>query len=224
MSFTHLNTQPSSAPNPGDWKVNVGDSPVLWGDENVRIIFFNLNGRNFEASEPWRQQTHPQYLEYMNSVFPGAFLPGQTITLIDPDGSVVGEHTFVASVEDPVDPEQVDEEGVSAWQPVYSPWRHGGWCVSNLRYPGGSCGCVSNNFPDSNGGLSVTVGAKSWAQRAILPTHPAMLLHALSVSWWAGESLKVSPVSEAPRQNLRHNLAGLPSMIMVAPLSPTTLH
>lgn len=147
MSFAHLNTQPSSAPNPGDWKVNVGDSPILWGDENVRIIFFNLNGRNFEAREPWRQQTHPQYLEYMNSVFPGAFLPGQTITLIDPDGSVVGEHTFVAAVEDAVDPEQVDEKGVSTWQPVYSPWRHGGWCVSNLRYPGGSCGCVSNNFP-----------------------------------------------------------------------------
>ncbi|WP_131815885.1 MULTISPECIES: hypothetical protein [Pseudomonas] len=148
MSLAHLKTQPSSAPMAGEWKVNVGGSPVIWGDANVRIIFFNLNGRNFEAREPWRQQTHPQYLEYMNSVFPGAFLPGQTITLIDPDGSVVGEHTFVAAVEDAVDPEQVDEEGASAWQPVYSPWRQGGWYVSNLRYPGGSCGCVSNNFPD----------------------------------------------------------------------------
>jgi hypothetical protein len=34
------------------------------------------------------------------------------------------------------------------WTPVYSRWRHGGWYVDNVRYPGGACGCVSNNYPD----------------------------------------------------------------------------
>jgi len=34
------------------------------------------------------------------------------------------------------------------WTPTYSPWRHGGWYVSNVRYPNGACGCVSNNYPD----------------------------------------------------------------------------
>jgi hypothetical protein len=30
----------------------------------------------------------------------------------------------------------------------YSRWRHGGWYVSNVRYPSGACGCVSRNYPD----------------------------------------------------------------------------
>jgi hypothetical protein len=30
----------------------------------------------------------------------------------------------------------------------YSPWRHGGWYVSGVRYASGACGCVSNNYPD----------------------------------------------------------------------------
>ena len=30
----------------------------------------------------------------------------------------------------------------------FSPWRHGGWYIHNIRYPNGSCGCVSNNYPD----------------------------------------------------------------------------
>lgn len=30
----------------------------------------------------------------------------------------------------------------------YSPWRHGGWYVGNVRYPSGACGCVSRNYPD----------------------------------------------------------------------------
>lgn len=34
------------------------------------------------------------------------------------------------------------------WKPVFSPWRHGGWYVSNVLYPSGACGCVSNNYPD----------------------------------------------------------------------------
>jgi hypothetical protein len=34
------------------------------------------------------------------------------------------------------------------FKPVYSPWRHGGWYVHNVRYPSGACGCVSRNYPD----------------------------------------------------------------------------
>lgn len=30
----------------------------------------------------------------------------------------------------------------------YSPWRHGGWYVSNVRYPSGAIGCVSRNYED----------------------------------------------------------------------------
>jgi hypothetical protein len=34
------------------------------------------------------------------------------------------------------------------WQPAYEPWRHGGWYVTNVRYPSGACGCVSRNYGD----------------------------------------------------------------------------
>jgi hypothetical protein len=32
--------------------------------------------------------------------------------------------------------------------PSYQPWRHGGWYVTNVRYPGGAVGCVSRNYSD----------------------------------------------------------------------------
>ena len=35
-----------------------------------------------------------------------------------------------------------------AFTPAYSKWRHGGWTVTNVRYPSGVCGCVSDNYPD----------------------------------------------------------------------------
>lgn len=35
-----------------------------------------------------------------------------------------------------------------AWSPSFSEWRHGGWYVTNVRYPNGAIGCVSNNYPD----------------------------------------------------------------------------
>lgn len=35
-----------------------------------------------------------------------------------------------------------------SWAPRFSPWRHGGWYVSNVRYPSGAVGCVSRNYPD----------------------------------------------------------------------------
>ncbi len=36
----------------------------------------------------------------------------------------------------------------AAWQPEFSPWRHGGWYVHNVRYASGACGCVSRNYTD----------------------------------------------------------------------------
>lgn len=38
-----------------------------------------------------------------------------------------------------------DEE----WTPSFSQWRHGGWYITNVRYPNGAIGCVSNNYADS---------------------------------------------------------------------------
>lgn len=35
-----------------------------------------------------------------------------------------------------------------SWSPSYSAWRHGGWYVTNVRYPTGAIGCVSNNYAD----------------------------------------------------------------------------
>lgn len=35
-----------------------------------------------------------------------------------------------------------------AFQPLYEPYRHGGWYVTNVRYPSGACGCVSRNYAD----------------------------------------------------------------------------
>lgn len=34
------------------------------------------------------------------------------------------------------------------WTPAYEKWRHGGWYVTNVRYPSGAVGCVSRNYPD----------------------------------------------------------------------------
>lgn len=34
------------------------------------------------------------------------------------------------------------------WTPEYEHWRHGGWYVTNVRYPSGAIGCVSNNYAD----------------------------------------------------------------------------
>lgn len=34
----------------------------------------------------------------------------------------------------------------TAWH--YDRWRHGGWYVTNIRYPSGAIGCVSRNYTD----------------------------------------------------------------------------
>ncbi len=58
------------------------------------------------------------------------------------------------------------------WKPEYSPWRHGGWYVTNAHYPGGACGCVSNNYDDKKWRIacgplhSVTFPSRDAAARA----------------------------------------------------------
>lgn len=48
----------------------------------------------------------------------------------------------------PAQPAANSFEPPLGWKPSYSPWRHGGWYVSNVQYPSGAVGCVSNNYPD----------------------------------------------------------------------------
>jgi hypothetical protein len=40
------------------------------------------------------------------------------------------------------------EAALSAFEPEFAPWRHGGWYVTNVHYPSGAVGCVSRNYPD----------------------------------------------------------------------------
>lgn len=35
-------------------------------------------------------------------------------------------------------------EQFEEWEPMFSPWRHGGWYVDNVRYASGAVGCVTN--------------------------------------------------------------------------------
>lgn len=39
-------------------------------------------------------------------------------------------------------------EATTTWEPSFSPWRHGGWYVDNVRYASGAAGCVSRNYAD----------------------------------------------------------------------------
>lgn len=68
------------------------------------------------------------------------------------------------------------------WQPEYERWRHGGWYVTNTRYPSGAVGCVSNNFADKRwrivcSGLPHAVECMSFSSRdaAARAEHAAVL-------------------------------------------------
>lgn len=60
----------------------------------------------------------------------------------------------------------------------YSPWRHGGWYVDNVRYPSGAVGCVSRNYPDGKWRIACdsrqgdhtyrTRDEAAWAERALI--------------------------------------------------------
>lgn len=45
-------------------------------------------------------------------------------------------------------PAPITSPDAEDWVPSFSPWRHGGWYVSNVQYPSGSTGCVSQNYED----------------------------------------------------------------------------
>lgn len=36
--------------------------------------------------------------------------------------------------------------GEDRFKPKYESWQHGGWCVVNVFYPSGACGCVSRQL------------------------------------------------------------------------------
>ena len=60
-----------------------------------------------------------------------------------------GAVTSSRGAERPQPPASVTEPAAQDnWEPTYSPWRHGGWYVDNVRYPGGAVGCVSRNYAD----------------------------------------------------------------------------
>lgn len=43
--------------------------------------------------------------------------------------------------------------------PSYEAWRHGGWYVTNVRYPSGAVGCVSRNYSDHKWRIACESGA-----------------------------------------------------------------
>lgn len=65
----------------------------------------------------------------------------------------------------------LNTEPAADWTPIFNPWRHGGWYVSNVRYPSGAVGCVSRNYPDRKwrvvcSGESATYPTRDAAARA----------------------------------------------------------
>lgn len=57
------------------------------------------------------------------------------------------------------------------WTPEYEPWRHGGWYVTNVRYPSGAVGCVSRNYPDRK--WRIVCDSRPWETAATFPTRDA---------------------------------------------------
>lgn len=45
-------------------------------------------------------------------------------------------------------PTSTDATADRPWVPLYERWRHGGWYVTNVRWPSGAAGCVSRNYAD----------------------------------------------------------------------------
>lgn len=45
---------------------------------------------------------------------------------------------------------------------IYEKWRHGGWYVTNVRYPSGAIGCVSRNFKDKKWRIVCDPREGSW--------------------------------------------------------------
>lgn len=92
------------------------------------------------------------------------------------------------------------------WTPLYSPWRHGGWYVNNVRYPSGAVGCVSNNYEDKHW----RIACDSRAEDYTFPTRDAAAraereLVALETAQKANaDSARVAEVIAALAFNLGH--------------------
>lgn len=73
----------------------------------------------------------------------------------------------------------------SEFIPVYSPWRHGGWYVNNVRYPSGAVGCVSRNYDDKKwrivcGDHETTYPSRDAAARAELDIAQAVTVQSVT--------------------------------------------
>jgi hypothetical protein len=62
-------------------------------------------------------------------------------------------------------------DAMSDWTPSYSPWRHGGWYVDNVRYPSGAVGCVSRNYPDKK--WRIACDDRPFEERPTFPSRDA---------------------------------------------------
>jgi hypothetical protein len=69
---------------------------------------------------------------------------------------------------------------MTIWKPEFERWRHGGWYVTNVRYPSGACGCVSNNYADKKWRIAclqrddITFSSRHDAAAAELPFTQAL--------------------------------------------------
>ena len=74
----------------------------------------------------------------------------------------------------------------------YSPWRHGGW-YTNVRYPSGASGCVSNNYDDRK--WRIACDPRPFEQQPTFHSrHDAAM-----AEWHLVQSLRNKPVLEALR-------------------------
>jgi len=78
-------------------------------------------------------------------------------------GAVMSEDT---NVENPA--KALARPHPAEFEPVYAPWRHGGWYVTNVRYPSGAVGCVSRNYPEKKWRSSVIQGRLTNSPPSIL--------------------------------------------------------
>ena len=53
-----------------------------------------------------------------------------------------------------------DYSPTEEWEPVFSPWRHGGSYVTNLRYPNGACGCIVSARHSDDGFFHIACGPR----------------------------------------------------------------
>lgn len=70
--------------------------------------------------------------------------------------------------------ESTKHDGTTAsgsFEPVYTPWRHGGWYVVNVRYSSGAVGCVSRNYPD--GKWRIVCDPAPFEKQTTFPTRDA---------------------------------------------------